>query len=123
MTDQLPNDARVIDAAFRATLDQDWGRLQSLVDAYPHLLCHDKPREGWSFPWPVSLAASMRGVRAQVTWNFEGTAFTVWCADEQFARWIGYSAASEEGKGDMAIWYGTQQCRDGTWVAQFTVIE
>ena len=115
MSALLPNDVRVIDAAMRSILAQDWPRLASLQRAYPHLTLD--PGAGRT----ISRSESLFGVRAVVTWNAEETAYVVKSADEQVARWIGYRAAADEEI--EVIWHGTRQTPAGTWVAQFTVVE
>lgn len=106
-------EGQLIDAAMRSILAQDWPRLASLQNAYPHLLLDP------GAPWTISHSASRYGVRGVVTWNAEETAFVVECHLEAVARWIGYGLAEEN---DVeVVWHGTQKTAAGTWVAQFTV--
>ena len=113
MSAPLPNDARVVDAAFRAILDCDWLRLNSLQRAYPHLTLD--PCAARTTTLPVSLC----GVRGTATWNAERTAYVVECAREAWARWIGYHVADEDGL--KVIWHGTRPTLSGMSAAQFTI--
>jgi len=114
MTEPLPNDACVIDAAFRAILDCDWLRLDSLQRAYPHLMLDPGADR------TISRTEALCGVRATVTWNAEETAYAVESPLDAMARWIGYHVALAEGL--EVVWHGTRPTPAGS-VAQFTVCE
>ena len=113
MSALLPNDARVVDAAFRAILDCDWSRLDSLQRAYPHLTLD--PGAARTISRPESLC----GVRATVTWNAEETAYVVESPLDTLARWIGYHVADEDGL--EVVWHGTRPTPFSTAAAQFTI--
>lgn len=115
MITAMPNDAQVIDAAFRSILAQDWARLEALQCAHPHLLLD--PAGGWTYSRPESY----HGVRARSTWNLEETAFVIEAPSEDVARWIGYRIAYDDEL--EVVWWGTRQTPSGTWAAQFTVYE
>ena len=116
MNAPLPNDARVVDAAFRAILDQDWARLDSLQRSYPHLILDP------GAAWTITTLEAFRGIRGYVTWSAEETAFVVESSHEPVARWIGYRVAWDLGFVEP-IWWGTIQTPAGTWAAQFTTEE
>lgn len=111
----LPNDARVIDAAFQAILALDWPRLESLRRTYPHLLFD------YAAPPVVSERWRYRGMSGVVTRNLDETAFVVEARGDQAARWIGFDLAEED---ELSMtWLGTQRLPNGTWAAQFLVWE
>ena len=113
-TEHLSHEARVIDAAFQAILDQDWPRLDSLQRAHPHLTLD--PGRGWT----DTQHERLHGCGGRSVWNLERTAFVVVAGDEQTARWLGYKAAEEDGI--EVIFWGSAPCGSGC-VAQFTVGE
>ena len=113
MNEIRPNDARVIDAAFRAIVALDWPRLESLRRAYPHLLFD------YAAPPVVSFGKLYRGMPGIVTRNLEETAFVVEAGGDQAARWIGFDLAEED---EMSVtWLGTRKLPSGRWAAQFLV--
>ncbi len=116
MNEIRPNNARVIDAAFRAILALDWPRLESLRRAYPHLLFD------YAAPLVVSERWSFKGAPGVLTWNSEGSAFVVEAGGEQVARWIGFDIAVKEDFGPVT-WLGTCRLPSGSWAAQFLVWE
>lgn len=112
----LPNDARVIDAAFRAIVALDWPRLESLRKAYPNLIFD------YAAPPVISWRWSYKGTPNIVTRNLEETAFVVEACGDQVARWIGFDIAESEDLGEVT-WLGTRWLLNGTWAAQFLVWE
>ena len=111
------NEAEAVDAAFRAALDQDWGRVAALVAAHPALLGNIS----MPMPWPPSRPISMMGTVGLVTWAPNDSAFVVEAPSEQFARWLGFREAADVAM--EVLWHGTRKIGLGRWAAQFTVSE
>lgn len=110
---ELSPEARIIDAAFNAILQQDWGSLTALERAYPDLV-RSVSGEYWT-----GEACAFRGIRGWITWNADLTAYVVLAPIESVARWMGYRAAADD---DLEVtWHGTRRVSEGQWAAQFTV--
>lgn len=105
----------VIDAAFRAIIEQDWPALAVLQERHPHLMLDPGSH------WTTTRRERFRGIPGVSTWNEDQTAYVVVTPLEQVSRWLGYMIAAED---DLdVVWHGTIKLPCGHCAAQFTVEE
>ena len=107
-------DATIIDAMFRAILNDDTETLENLRHKYPHLTVVPPVRR------VITHNETMMHLPARVHIcrdAHDGLAFTVESQREDIARWVGMRFARDEGF--EVTWHGTQRVA-GNFVAQFT---